>query len=86
MFLQRDNIGSCLHQYYYLNRKKQSEGADTVSLYLRSTYKFRGGGRGGASASGVILRGAVFGWAPPHPLSLTTNLTAVASPSLKMEP
>ena len=86
MFLQRDNIGSCLYQYVYLNRKKQSEGADIVSLYLRSTYKFRGGGSGGASASSMILRGAVFGRAPPHLLVSSTDLTAVASPSLKRKP
>ena len=57
-----------------------------VSLYLGNTCKFRGGGRGGASASGAVLRGVVFGRAPPHPLMSSTDLTAVASPSLKRKP
>ena len=54
-----------------------------MSLYLRNTYKFRGGGKGGASASDTAPRGVVFGRAPPHPLASSTDLTAVASPSLK---
>ena len=53
-----------------------------VSPYLGSTYKLRGGGKGGDSTSGVTLRGAVFGRAPPHPLVSTTVFTAVASISL----
>ena len=53
-----------------------------VSPYLGNTYKLRGGGRGGDSTSGVTLRGAVFGRAPPHPLMSTTDFTAVASISL----
>ena len=57
-----------------------------VSLYLGNTYKLRGGGRGGASVSSVILRGAVFGQAPPHPLVSPTDFTTVASVSLQRKP
>ena len=49
-----------------------------VSLYLGDTYKLRGGGRGGVSISGTVLRGAVFGRAPPHPL---VSLADFASPA-----
>ena len=38
-----------------------------VSPYLGNTYKLRGGGNGGASASDAT-RGTVLGRAPPHPL------------------
>ena len=48
-----------------------------VSLYLGDTYKLRGGGRGGVSVSGATLCEAVFGRAPPHPLVLPTDFTAV---------
>ena len=57
-----------------------------VSLYLGDTYKLRGGGKGGVSMSGVALRGAVFGRAPPHPLASTTDFTAVTSVSLQRKP
>ena len=57
-----------------------------VTLYLEDTYRLRGGGRGGSSISGTTLRGAVFSWAPPHPLVLTTDFTAVASVSLQRKP
>ena len=57
-----------------------------VSLYLGNTYKLRGGGRGGASVSGATLCGAGFGRAPPHPLVLPTDFTAVASVSLQRKP
>ena len=53
-----------------------------VSLYLGNTYKLRGGGKGGVSASGATLHGAVFSRAPPHPLVSPTDFTVVASPSL----
>ena len=55
-----------------------------VSPYLGNTYKLRGGGRGGVSVSRA--RGAVFGWAPPHPLTSTTDFTAVTSVSLQRNP
>ena len=54
-----------------------------VLPYLGNTYKLRGGGSGGDSVSGTTLRGAVFGRAPPHPLVLTTDFTAVTSVSLQ---
>ena len=53
-----------------------------VSYYLENTYRLCGGGRGGDSASGTTLRGAVFGWAPPHLLMSTTNFTSVVPVSL----
>ena len=65
-----------------------------VSPYPGNTYKLRGGDRGGVSVSGTVLRGAVFGQAPPHPLGTPTvpladfaatsptELVAVASVSL----
>ena len=55
-----------------------------VSPYLGNTYKLRGGGRGGVSASGTTLR--VFGRAPPQPLVSPTDFTAVASVSLQRRP
>ena len=57
-----------------------------VSLYLGDTYKLRVGGRGGVSVSGAALHGAVFGWAPPHPLVSTTDFTVVTSVSLQRKP
>ena len=54
-----------------------------VLPYLGNTYKLRGGGSGGDSVSGTMLRGAVFGRAPPHPLVSTTDSTAVTSVSLQ---
>ena len=70
-----------------------------VSLYLGDTYKLRGGGNGGVSASSAT-RGAILGRATPHPLvspadfaSLadfaavsSTELIAVASVSLQRKP
>ena len=53
-----------------------------VSLYLENTYRLRGGGRGGVSAFGAVLRGAVFGRAPPHPLVSTTAFASVFPASL----
>ena len=53
-----------------------------VLPYLGNTYKLRGGGSSGDSASGTMLRGAVFGQAPPHPLVSTTDSIAVTSVSL----
>ena len=53
-----------------------------VSPYLGNTYKLWGGGRGGDSTSGVMLRRAVFGRAPLHPLVLTTDFTSVVPVSL----
>ena len=38
-----------------------------VSPYLGNTYKLRGGGNGGASASDAT-RGTILGRAPPYPL------------------
>ena len=57
-----------------------------VSFYLGNTYKLRGGGSGGVSASGATLRGAVLGQAPLHPLVSPTDFAAVASVSLPMRP
>ena len=54
-----------------------------VSHYLENTYRLRGGGRGGVSASGAVLRGAVFGRAPPHPLVSTTAFASVLPASLQ---
>ena len=48
-----------------------------VSLYLGNTYKLRGGGNGGVSASGAT-RGAVLGRAPPHPLVSPTDFVSLA--------
>ena len=48
-----------------------------VSLYLENTYRLHGGGRGGVSAFGAVLRGAVFGRAPPQPLVSTTTFASV---------
>ena len=53
-----------------------------VSLYLENTYRLRGGGRGGDSTSGAMLRGAVFGRAPPHLLVSTTAFASVFPASL----
>ena len=53
-----------------------------VSHYLENTYRLRGGGRGGVSTSDVVLRGAVFGRAPPHLLVSTTTFASVFSASL----
>ena len=53
-----------------------------VSLYLENTYRLRGGGRGGVSAFGTVLRGAVFGRVPPHPLVSTTAFASVFPASL----
>ena len=53
-----------------------------VSLYLGDTYKLRGGGRGGVSVSGTVLRGAVFSRAPPHPPVSLANFTVVSSTDL----
>ena len=57
-----------------------------LSFYLGNTYKLRGGGNGGVSASGATLCGAVLGRAPPYPLVLPTDFTAVASASLQRRP
>ena len=46
-----------------------------VSLYLGNTYKLRGGGNGGVSASGAA-RGAVLGRAPPQPLVSPADFTS----------
>ena len=51
-----------------------------------NTYKLRGGGNGGVSASGAALHAAVFGQAPPHPLVSPTDFTTVASVSLQRRP
>ena len=53
-----------------------------VPLYLENTYRLRGGGRGGDSVTGAVLRGAVFGWAPPHSLVSTTACASVFPASL----
>ena len=82
MFLQGNNV-----KVFVKMKVLKSQGVKcrcTYVLYLGDTYKLRGGGRGGVSVSGV--RGAVFGWAPPHPLVSTTNFTVVTSVSLQRKP
>ena len=56
------------------------------SYYLENTYRLHGGGRGGDSASGVTLHGAVFGRAPPHPLvSLADHRLYFSSSSIPVK-
>ena len=48
-----------------------------VSLYLGNTYKLRGGGKGGVSASGAT-HGVVLGRAPPQPLVSPADFASLA--------